>query len=84
MFQEKWRQSAQAKNTPNFLRSLWFAILVQQLDIAISQNHLENAKNYLMRLEQQFPEESEVENCQAKFRSKSSENVLSNGWTVLS
>ena len=69
-FQEKWRNSSEAKRDPQFLRSLWYLILVQQLDIALSHGHFENAKNYLGRLEQQFPLEGGLANCRTKFLDK--------------
>ena len=74
LFQEKWRQSKQAKEDPLFLRSLWFSILVRQLDIALAHGHFENAKNYIERLEQQFSEQPELNGYRAKFSLQFSSN----------
>jgi hypothetical protein len=70
LFQEKWRQSKMAKENPSFLRSLWFPILVRQLEIALAHGHLDHAKNFLERLEQQFSQEPELNHCRAKFASQ--------------
>ena len=75
LFQEKWRESSWVKNNPQFLRSLWFVILVQQLNTALAHGHRENAKNYLERLEQQFPQEPELVDYQAKFQLKFNSEV---------
>jgi len=69
LFQEKWRNSEQAKKDPQFLRSLWFLILVQQLDFAIESGHLKNAKNYLEFLENHFKEEINSLHLRERFKS---------------
>ena len=68
LFQEKWCQSNEVKKDPQFLRSLWFLILVQQLDTAIRDKNFESGKNYMKQLEQDFPQESELNSIREKFK----------------
>jgi len=67
LFQEKWRNSNLTKSNKNFLRSIWFNILVQQANTALANNQLASTRKFLAMLGEQFPGDSEAAGIIAKF-----------------